>query len=278
LRFTPDAGFAGVGGLSLSVDDLGNTGAGGALAASGNVSITVAVNPPAPPVPGVPWIPDLPPLPPPELAPAPTDPVATPADPPLEDATGTPGESVPGGGGIVEEAAASPGFEPSSRSAAPARSETSSGGHGGSTAYGGADPRLLFAAEGSAEIAASAFGFGTAGADLQAASSALQSQALLDGMDRLRADLQEEARVEYNAVALTTAASLGLSVGYVLWLLRGGILVGSMLSSMPAWRFVDPLPILGRLDEDDDADEADESLASMVERTNREGGAQPAPA
>jgi hypothetical protein len=186
---------------------------------------------------------------------------------------------VPGGGGIVEEAAAAPGFEPSSRPAAPvARGATSSGGHGGSTAYGGADPRLLLAAEGSAEIAALDFGASAASAGLQAASSALQSQALLDGMDRLRADLQEEARVEYNAVALTTAASLGLSVGYVLWLLRGGILVGSMLSSMPAWRFVDPLPILGRLDADDDADETDESLASMVERTNREGGAQPAPA
>ena len=38
--------------------------------------------------------------------------------------------------------------------------------------------------------------------------------------------------------------------------------MGSLLSSLPAWRFVDPLPVLGSLVEDDDGD--DESLASMV--------------
>ena len=36
----------------------------------------------------------------------------------------------------------------------------------------------------------------------------------------------------------------GLSVGYVVWLLRGGVLVSSMLSALPAWQMVDPLPVL----------------------------------
>lgn len=52
--------------------------------------------------------------------------------------------------------------------------------------------------------------------------------------------------------------STGLSVGYVLWLLRGGALIASLLSSLPAWRLVDPLPVLGSMggragDEDDDS-------------------------
>ena len=38
---------------------------------------------------------------------------------------------------------------------------------------------------------------------------------------------------------LTTA-----STGYVLWLLRAGPLVASVLSSLPAWRTFDPLPVL----------------------------------
>jgi len=38
---------------------------------------------------------------------------------------------------------------------------------------------------------------------------------------------------------LTTA-----STGYVIWLLRAGPLVASVLSSLPAWRTFDPLPVL----------------------------------
>ena len=34
----------------------------------------------------------------------------------------------------------------------------------------------------------------------------------------------------------TVAVSTGLSVGYVLWLVRGGVLLSSVLSSMPAWQ------------------------------------------
>jgi len=32
----------------------------------------------------------------------------------------------------------------------------------------------------------------------------------------------------------------------VIWLIRGGALVGSMLSAMPAWQMIDPLPVLHR--------------------------------
>ena len=67
------------------------------------------------------------------------------------------------------------------------------------------------------------------------------------------------------------ATSLGLSVGYVLWLLRGGVLLSSLLSSLPAWRLVDPLPILGRLDDEDDEDDEqdeDDSLEALVSPKN----------
>ena len=63
-----------------------------------------------------------------------------------------------------------------------------------------------------------------------------------------------EARVAGSVFVVST----GLSVGYVLWLLRGGALIASLLSSLPAWRLVDPLPVLGSMggragDEDDDS-------------------------
>lgn len=67
-----------------------------------------------------------------------------------------------------------------------------------------------------------------------------------------------ETVTEISSVVLSS----GLSVGYIVWLMRGDAIVASMMSSVPAWRFIDPLPIL-----EGDGDEAQsdhESLESMV--------------
>jgi hypothetical protein len=57
----------------------------------------------------------------------------------------------------------------------------------------------------------------------------------------------------------------------VWWASRVGGLIGSLLASMPAWRHLDPLPIVGRDEDEDewsepeDADaDADELAVSMV--------------
>jgi hypothetical protein len=43
---------------------------------------------------------------------------------------------------------------------------------------------------------------------------------------------------------------MALSVGMVWWAARAGGLLASLMASTPAWRHVDPLPVLGR-DEDE---------------------------
>ena len=54
-------------------------------------------------------------------------------------------------------------------------------------------------------------------------------------------------------VGSAIAASIGLSVGYVVWLLKGGSLLASVLSSLPAWQLADPLAILvGKKGDDDE--------------------------
>jgi hypothetical protein len=64
-------------------------------------------------------------------------------------------------------------------------------------------------------------------------------------------------------------------VGYVVWLARGGMLLASLLSSMPAWRAIDPLPVLANFrDDDDDAD--DESLDSLVKKGGANKHTKPA--
>lgn len=64
-----------------------------------------------------------------------------------------------------------------------------------------------------------------------------------------------------------------MSVGVVWWASRVTGLIGSLLASMPAWRHLDPLPIVGK-DEDKDEEnwyepedseaDADELAISMV--------------
>jgi hypothetical protein len=69
-----------------------------------------------------------------------------------------------------------------------------------------------------------------------------------------------------------TAASFGASAAYVLWLLRGGSLLSSLLSILPAWQSMDPLPVLDNFESrkrrkkrmNSDL----ESLESMVDKSN----------
>lgn len=72
----------------------------------------------------------------------------------------------------------------------------------------------------------------------------------------------------------TAAVSTGLSVGYVVWTLRSGILMTSLLSSLPAWRFIDPLPILsGKVSAEDEDDESLESLVADTQQPQTHSGA-----
>ena len=61
---------------------------------------------------------------------------------------------------------------------------------------------------------------------------------------------------------MAIATGTSLTIGYVAWLIRGGVLVSSLLTSMPAWRLLDPLPILGNVKSRGSDD--DDSLESMV--------------
>jgi hypothetical protein len=82
-----------------------------------------------------------------------------------------------------------------------------------------------------------------------------------------------EQHTEKIVVETASVATGGLAVGYVLWLIRGGYLLSSLLSSMPAWRLVDPLPILDYLDDegrdDRNHEDEDESLEELLKKGRR---------
>ncbi len=80
-----------------------------------------------------------------------------------------------------------------------------------------------------------------------------------NGRDEIRNADARERVVQSGAFSI----SAGMSIGYVLWLIRSGLLLSSVFAAMPAWRWIDPLPVLDHNDDDDD-DDTDESLESMV--------------
>ncbi|MBT8484859.1 MAG: DUF4347 domain-containing protein [Phycisphaerae bacterium] len=89
---------------------------------------------------------------------------------------------------------------------------------------------------------------------------------LWDELDEMSAGIQVSGSTPVAVAGSATFVFAGLSAGYVVAVIRGGYLASSLLSSMPAWRMVDPLPILDSLAGTDADQEDDESLASMIDR------------
>lgn len=58
---------------------------------------------------------------------------------------------------------------------------------------------------------------------------------------------------------------IALSVGVVWWASRVTGVIGSLLASMPAWRQLDPLPVVGRDDENAEAEWAEENARDTEE-------------
>ena len=72
----------------------------------------------------------------------------------------------------------------------------------------------------------------------------LRSDEWARGFEQLQHELQAQSELRRTTMASGVAAVGSLSVGYVIWLVRGGVLMSSMLSALPAWQMVDPLPVL----------------------------------
>ena len=102
-------------------------------------------------------------------------------------------------------------------------------------------------------------------ADLFSAVGRLESgtfSAYAENFEKQREVFESDLAASKGIVVSSITLSSGLSVGYILYLLRGGAIMSSMLTSLPAWRFVDPLPIVGHMDGALNSD--GESLESLV--------------
>jgi hypothetical protein len=100
------------------------------------------------------------------------------------------------------------------------------------------------------------------GLDIKILSSA-DYELVRNSLDAIKTEIGNEIRLGKTVLGSAIATTVGLSAGYVVWMLKGGSLLASVLSSLPAWQLADPLAILvgKRGDEDDD----DESLETIID-------------
>jgi hypothetical protein len=104
---------------------------------------------------------------------------------------------------------------------------------------------------------------------------------LVAQLDRLRQEVGEAQQAGMVSLASTALVSTGVSVGYVIWLVRGGVLMTSLMSVVPAWAGMDPLPVLAemrraegggtRVDgaEDDDNGGEDDPIEKLFSKARR---------
>jgi hypothetical protein len=133
--------------------------------------------------------------------------------------------------------------------------------------HGGSDSPTTIGGEAFAPIAQTetlSLGFASSSSIQQAAAPALSAfkttlnkTEWVGDLDKMRESIEGHASTEHRIVGSTAMVTGGLSVGYVIWLLRGGLLLTSLLSSLPAWNVVDPLPILANAKRGDEEDEED---------------------
>ncbi len=101
----------------------------------------------------------------------------------------------------------------------------------------------------------------------------LISHGFNDGLNQMRADVSSATSLHKNIVATSIAATTGLSIGYIAWLIRGGVLLSAALSSLPAWQFIDPLPVLAH-NRNKEEGEQDDSLEEIIHKESQRADKQ----
>jgi hypothetical protein len=93
-------------------------------------------------------------------------------------------------------------------------------------------------------------------------------------LDDIRDTVQASKKADTYAVASAAVFTSAVSYGYVMWLLRGGLLLSGLLTSLPAWAGLDPLPVLAqRNSRRKPGAERDDSVEILFERS-RTGDAE----
>ena len=90
-----------------------------------------------------------------------------------------------------------------------------------------------------------------------------QSGRLWRDLDEFHKSLESDLELSTIAIGSVGTIASGFTVGYVLWVLRSGLLLSSVLASLPVWTMFDPLVIVSESGPREE--EQEESLEEIVE-------------
>lgn len=102
---------------------------------------------------------------------------------------------------------------------------------------------------------------------------AFRSAELNDSIAEMKNELKAATDTQFFTAATAVTTTSSLTVGYVLWAIRGGWLASSILAQMPAWRLMDPLVVLSSLNGEGGVGD-DQSLQDMLKDGVRDGGSE----
>jgi hypothetical protein len=98
------------------------------------------------------------------------------------------------------------------------------------------------------------------------------SAAFRNTLHTLEEDLQRATETSEGQrrliVVVTTAGGVALTAGLVTWLLHSGSLLASLVSTLPAWRHFDPLPVV--LGSDRERRDREQEVAVATEDENKQ--------
>jgi VCBS repeat-containing protein len=86
---------------------------------------------------------------------------------------------------------------------------------------------------------------------------------MFEQLDKFKEDLSRNVGIDRKLVGSVGAVTTGLSVGYIIWFVRGGMLLSGLLAQMPAWQMLDPLLVIDDPSRKEDDDE--ETIGSIVD-------------
>ena len=89
-------------------------------------------------------------------------------------------------------------------------------------------------------------------ADIQLKSIKALWIAIDDMKQQINEDLTEDVTQVQIRLGAISGSGVALTAGVVAWVLRGGALMTSLISTIPLWKGYDPLPILAYRDDDDE--------------------------
>jgi hypothetical protein len=271
VQFIPAPGSSGRHGeLAWVARDDGGTAGGGHDSTTGQVRLVVVSQPPA--VPAAPIAAAPAPLPEPPVQVEPAAPAAAPAAPnaPVR------GRDAAGPLDAVGEMTPSSVLMPPATEFAfaiqrPVETQDTARILGSGPRMAGEFQLVNFSGQGGLEFELTGLNFQVSSSSrltMEQFQQSLRSGIFVEELNRLRDELRQEFDLDKSLSISVAGLSLGVSVAYVLWLVRGGVLLGSYLSALPAWRMLDPLPVLSRAGDEEEEEEDETFDAHPGERAD----------